>query len=253
MRVAGQEDDGVGGLPRKEFAGIAGPWGRQGNGQAGGGFEAMPYAWLSAQKALVFRITHIDNVRWTIDNGLHCRNGKRDTSFVTIGEPGIIDRRNGRRVPVGPGGTLSDYIPFYFTPFSPMAYNIKTGVGVTAVASRDIVVFVASLRRLAEEPEVQFLYTDRHAVLEWAAFHESLDDLDCLDWPRLRNRDFKRDNNEPEKMERYQAEALVYRRLPLNLLQGIACWGPKEAGRIEALAEEAGVNVRVVQDSRVYF
>ena len=159
----------------------------------------MPYAWLSAEKAFIFRITHIDNVRWIIHNGLHCRNGKRDPSFVMIGQPGIIEHRNGRRVPVEPGGMLSDYIPFYFTPFSPMAYNIKTGVGVTAVESRDIVILVASLRRLTKHPEVRFLYTDRHAVLRLAAFRESLDDLDCIDWPRLQNRDFKRDNNDPEK------------------------------------------------------
>ena len=213
----------------------------------------MPYAWLSEEKALIFRITHINNVRWIVDNGLHCRNGKQDPSFETIGHPDIIDRRDSQPVPVGPGGTLSDYIPFYFTPFSPMAYNIKTGMGVTAVPPKDIVFLVASLRRLAKEPDVQFVYTDRHAVLEWAAFHKSLDHLDCIDWPRLRDRDFKRDDKEPEKMERYQAEALVHRHLSMELLQGIACWGPNEQARVETLAKEAGVDVRVVHRTPFYF
>lgn len=71
----------------------------------------MPYAWLSAEKALIFRITHIDNVRWILENGLHCRNGERDPSFVTIGEPEIIERRNERSVPVDPGGTLPTTSP----------------------------------------------------------------------------------------------------------------------------------------------
>ena len=124
----------------------------------------MPYAWLSAEKALIFRITHIDNVRWILHNGLHCRNGEQDPSFVTIGEPEIIERRNGRSVPVEPSGTLSDYIPFYFTPFSPMAYKIKTGLGVTAVPSSDLVVLVASLRELADKHDARFLFTDRHAA-----------------------------------------------------------------------------------------
>ena len=213
----------------------------------------MPYAWLSAEKALIFRITHIDNVRWILENGLHCRNGEQDPSFVTIGEPDIIERRNRRSVPVEPGGTLSDYVPFYFTPFSPMAYKIKTGVGVTAVPSSDIVVLVASLRELAKESDVRCLYTDRHAVLAWAEFHESLDNLDCLDWPRLQNRDFKRDNDQPEKMERYQAEALVHRHLPLDMLRGIACRSSKETDRVRAMAEKAGADVRVVVEPRVYF
>lgn len=122
---------------------------------------AMQYTWISPERALVFRITHIDNIRWIVQNGLHCRNGRRDRAFVTIGNPDIIARRDHRLVPVEPGGSLSDYIPFYFTPFSPMAFNIKTGHGVAAVPPRDIVILVASLRRLAGEPEVRFVYTDR--------------------------------------------------------------------------------------------
>ena len=83
---------------------------------------------LTAQKALIFRITHRDNVRWMLRNGLHCRNSaKRDPRFVSIGNQELIDKRNERQVPVAPGGTLSDYVPFYFTPFSPMLLNIKTG------------------------------------------------------------------------------------------------------------------------------
>lgn len=53
---------------------------------------------------------------------------------------------------MAPGGTLSDYVPFYFTPCSPMLYNIKTGYnGVPKQeAMEEIVLLVASLRKLAE-------------------------------------------------------------------------------------------------------
>ena len=54
-------------------------------------------------------------------------------------------------------------------------------------------------------------------------------------------------------MERYQAEALVHRHLPVNLLEAIACRGPEETARIQALAEEAGADVRVAQGSQLYF
>ena len=70
-------------------------------------------------------------------------------------------------MPVPPKGTLSDCVPFYFTPFSPMALMIKTGHGVPSVPSRDIVILVASLRRL-DEAGVEFVYTDRHALLNAA-------------------------------------------------------------------------------------
>ncbi len=64
-----------------------------------------------------------------------------------------------------PGGTLSDYIPFYFTPFSMMMYNIKTGYGsVRQFPNSEIVIMVSSLRGLAEGG-VSAVFSDRHAYL----------------------------------------------------------------------------------------
>ena len=85
---------------------------------------------LNPQKALIFRIVHRDNVPWILDHGLHCRNsGSADPNYVEIGNPDLISKRNHHSVPKPPGGTLSDYVPFYFTPFSPMLLNITTGWG----------------------------------------------------------------------------------------------------------------------------
>ena len=107
---------------------------------------------LNPSNAWIFRITHIRNVSWILANGLHCRNsGRTDPEFVTIGMPDIIALRDTRTVPVPPHGTLSDYIPFYFTPKSPMLYNIVTGWGSIPQRSnsdhRDHGVFVAIPRR----------------------------------------------------------------------------------------------------------
>ena len=72
---------------------------------------------LNPEKALIFRITHIANVSWILKNGLHCSNGHTsDPNYVPIGNKDLITRRSARAVPIPPGGTLSDYVPFYFTP-----------------------------------------------------------------------------------------------------------------------------------------
>src|SRR3990172_2291633 len=108
---------------------------------------------LNFEKALIFRITHIENVAWILENGLHCRSsGVRDPDYREIGNPDLISKRAHREVPIPPGGTLSDYIPFYFTPFSPMMLNIKTGYsGMKQTPMPDIVIFGSSLRVLAEQ------------------------------------------------------------------------------------------------------
>ncbi len=85
---------------------------------------------LTPERALIFRITHIDNVAWILANGLHCNSSPvRDPNFVQIGNPDLIAKRPNRRVPIPPGGGLGDYVPFYFTPCSPMLLNIVTGHG----------------------------------------------------------------------------------------------------------------------------
>jgi len=122
---------------------------------------------LTAEKALIFRITHINNVPWILRNGLRCKNSDvQDPTFVRIGNLELIQRRTARNVPVPPGGTLSDYIPFYFTPFSMMMYNIKTGYGgIRQFPNRKIVIMVSSLRGLADRG-VATVFSDRHAYLQ---------------------------------------------------------------------------------------
>jgi hypothetical protein len=95
--------------------------------------DAELRALLNPQEARIFRIVHRDNMRWILSNGLHCSSSpEKDAGYVGIGNADIILMRSTRAVPIPPGGVLSDYVPFYFTPFSPMAYNIKTGFGGSA-------------------------------------------------------------------------------------------------------------------------
>jgi hypothetical protein len=164
---------------------------------------------LTPEKALIFRIVHIDNLPRIVDQGLVCPNATMsDPLYRNIGDPELMTKRSMHTVPIAPGGFLSDYVPFYFTPKSPMLLNIKTGRGVPAVAMRDIVILVASLRNLGEQGH-RFLITDRHAYLQMARFSDRLEDLSWLPWEDLQNHDFKGDPNRPDKKERYQAEALI--------------------------------------------
>ncbi|MGH9716096.1 MAG: type II toxin-antitoxin system toxin DNA ADP-ribosyl transferase DarT [Candidatus Acidiferrales bacterium] len=189
---------------------------------------------LCAEKALIFRVIHVENVSWILRNGLHCSNGDHSNpNYVQIGNAELIARRTTRDVPTHPGGTLSDYIPFYFTPFSPMLYNIKTGYnGVTKRPMQEIAVLVSSLRQVHKQG-IPFVFTDRHAYLQTAVFYNDLDRLDQIDWPRLQARDFRRDPDDPGKVERYQAEALIYHHLPLAALLGIVCYRDTERIKIE--------------------
>ncbi len=186
---------------------------------------ASHYAELNPAKALIWRIVHRDNLPWVLDNGLHCGNGSmKSPHWISIGNQELIDKRAAHRVPLPPGGYLNDYVPFYFTPFSVMMRNIQTGWGgVTRRASDEIVILVSSLHQI-DRLGLPYLFTDSHAYYLWANYYSALGDLDKIDWPLLQRRDFKRDGDDPAKFERYQAEALIHRHLPLTALLGIVCY-----------------------------
>jgi hypothetical protein len=207
---------------------------------------------LCPENAWIFRITHIDNVPWILKHGLHCRNGAVDPNFVDIGSPELIVKRAPRVVDVEPGGTLSDYVPFYFTPWSPMLLNIKTGYqGLPKRPMDELAIMVASLHRLAERG-IRFLFTDRHAYLQTAVYSSDLAQLALIDWKILQDRDFKR-SDDLGKFERYQAEALVHRMLPVADLLGIACYSPDRTEQLRQLVQQAGSSCKVACKPEWYF
>ncbi|HEX3125902.1 MAG TPA: DUF4433 domain-containing protein [Thermoanaerobaculia bacterium] len=209
---------------------------------------------LTPEKALIFRATHRLNLPWVLANGLHSRSSDlQDRSFVAIGNAEIIDRRQRRAVPIEPRGDLADYIPFYFTPYSPMLLNIKTGYGgVQQRPNHEIVILVSSLFKL-EELGVRYVFTDRHAVLNAARFFSRRADLNQVDFELLQGRDFKRDENDPGKFERYQAEALAHLHVPVEALLGVACCTDTVRDELEALTSSAGVSVKIVARPTWYF
>lgn len=209
---------------------------------------------LNPQKALIFRIIHIDNVSWALDHGLHCKNSQvLDPNYVTIGNADLIDRRSHHVIKAVLGGTLSDYVPFYFTPFSPMFLNIKTGWnGIRQRHNDEIVILVSSLPRL-KDLGVPFVFTDRHAVLNTAQFFTDLSGLAQIDWEILQQRDFKRDPEDPGKVERYEAEALIKNHVPIDALLGMICHTDSVARALMTQVEQRRLNLQVIPRPQWYF
>ncbi|MDF2396123.1 DUF4433 domain-containing protein [Pseudomonas sp. 3MA1] len=193
----------------------------------------MNYSRLNPEKALIWRIVHRDNLPWILDNGLHCASSEiQAPQYVNIGNAELIDKRRSRHVPIAPGGMLADYVPFYFTPFSVMMKNIHSGRSVQPRANDEIVILVSSLYRVAQLG-IPFVFTNAHAYPYWTDYYSDLANLSQIDWAILQRRDFKRDPDDPRKMERYQAEALIHNHLPITGLLGIMCYSDAMKKRIE--------------------
>lgn len=214
---------------------------------------ANHYPSLNPEKALIWRIVHRDNLAWILDNGLHCANsGVLSPDYVNIGNADLIDKRRHRVVPIAPGGTLADYVPFYFTPFSVMMKNIHSGWGVPQRRNEEIVILVSSLPHI-QQLGLPFVFTNAHAYPDWTNYYSDLAQLCEIDWGLLQRRDFKRDADDPRKMERYQAEALIHRHLPVQGILGIVCYTDALKQSIEQAIQARNLTLQVYARTGWYF
>ena len=201
---------------------------------------------LNPEKALIWRIVHRDNLPWIFANGMHSSSSAaRDPHHLCIGNEESIARRAQRVVPLAPGGTLADYVPFYFSPFVPLLANLLAGHGgMQRHAAANIVILVSSLRKV-HALGLPVLFTDRHAGLALARYFADPAQLDEIDWALLQRRDFVRDVDAPAQVEQRQAEALVHRHVPVAALTGVVCHSSVLRSAIEAELAAQGIALDV--------
>ncbi len=134
-----------------------------------------------------------------------------------------------------------------------MMKNIHSGRGSVQQRPNDeIVILVSSLHRVLDLG-VQFVFTNAHAYPSWTKYYNNLKHLGEIDWGILQQRDFKRDPDDPKKMERYQAEALIYQYLPIDGLIGIVCYTELLEQQIEQEISSRNLKLQVFARTRWYF
>ena len=186
----------------------------------------------------IFHITHISNLPKIIDEkGLWSENEKdrRGLSPIIIGYVELKDRRKKVMVPVGKKGVLSDYVPFYFAPRSPMLYCINTGTVNGYSEGQDPVLHLVSYAEDVRANSLDFVFTEGHPVINYSDFFEDLADLNEINWAVMKKRYW---SNQDEDKRQRQAEFLVYRFFPWSLINSIGVISTKMAGRVERLLDK---------------
>lgn len=141
------------------------------------------------QDPWIFHITHADNLASIVaDGGLWSdahRRVHRPTS-VNIGYHHIKERRMRRQVTAGAGGTLGEYVPFYFCPRSVMLYVISRGSSDYAGKEREIVHLVSRVSLATRN--TRWAFSDRHAEVAHAEHFADLAHLARISWPAVEAR-----------------------------------------------------------------
>ncbi len=180
------------------------------------------------EKIWLFRITHIDNIPHILRNGLVTRYSQNaNKHFVEIGDISLIEVRDDIDAPVPPGGKLSEYIPFYFGPRSPMLYQIATGFdGVTKYPQEEIIYIISSLDKIKEH-NLPYFFTDGHVRSFTSTSYNDDINLDLLDWDAIHARIWKSDDTDLRRQEKKQAELLVKHHIPVNAIELFCVYNEK--------------------------
>jgi len=172
----------------------------------------------------LFHFTHIKNLSPIIANGLRSDAAVRAMGSlqIEVGATQIKERRRRRSVPVGPGGCVGDYVPFYFATRSPMLLTLQSGNVPAYQEGQGSLIYSVSDPDHLEANACELVITDRNAALGHALFYDGLGHLDdAIDWALMNAVMWNNTPNEPDRMERRMAELLVHHRVPFAAIRHI--------------------------------
>ena len=206
----------------------------------------------------VLHMTRIERLPSVAEHGLLpdnvCR--QRQITGVEIGYDHIKRRRALRVVPCGVGGTLADYVPFYFAPRSPMLFAITRGLVSAEAACTEQIVYLVSSTQTLREAGLTVIASNRHAELDYADITEhdrDLDDDGFIDWPLMTAKYWNNTPEDPDRKERRQAECLVHPRVPWHVIEGVATKTERARAQVELVLRTVGQPTPVVVSADWYF
>lgn len=204
-----------------------------------------------ASNQLLYHMTHIANLPSVLKSeGLqaHAAMQVNQLHHQDIANQDVQDRREKTKIPVGKGGTLHDYVPFYFASRSPMLYYLHK----QKLQQEDVVYFMTSVASI-QEHALDFVFTDAHAIRRLTNFYTDLVHLDQIDW-QVMTSDYWHDIDEDmSRKARRQAEFLVYNEVPLTACLGFAVFNEQAKVKLETILQEAGSTLPVAVRRHFYY
>lgn len=182
----------------------------------------------------IYHFTDFSNLELMLDKGVvFCPRDAPTT--VDIGNREIKDNRTSIDVPCGPCGKVSDYVPFYFAPCSPMLFSIKCGNVQGVDPNQARLVYLASSTEAMYEAGLECVFTNGNAAVYITEFDDDRANMAThVDWAIMREKYWANTLEDGDRRRRRMAEFLVHEHVPLRLFSDI---GVYDAGMKQALEE----------------
>ncbi len=208
----------------------------------------------------LFHITAIANLDAILQAG--CLLSKTEVArkglvYQNIAYQGAQGKRAMKAVPIAPGGTIHDYVPFYFAPRSPMLMAINSGRVQGCDWRQDDIVHLETTVEHVSSLNSPFVFYDRNATLDYSQPFNDVAHLDtavawdllteetrmdgfCKYWHNVHDKPRYAD-----RMERRQAEFLVHQSVLLTTFTRVGVNSAAKQALVSAKIASFGGQLRV--------
>lgn len=165
-----------------------------------------------------FHMTDIDNLESILEHGLLCTNEKNRLGIkhTNIANNAIQERRAEMRVPCGQGGVVHDYVPFYFTPRSPML------LGQLNAKNCDQLCIIYICLKIEKMLWPNVIFTDASAnTIQQPSFFDDVAAMPNLSWDLI---DANRWKYEEDEKHKKMAEVLIHQYVPVDKIDAIIAY-----------------------------
>jgi hypothetical protein len=204
----------------------------------------------------IYHFTHIANLEGIFRSGALLCDGLCRASGYTVRDiaySNLKDQRSRTLVEVPPGGTLDEYVPFYFGPRSPMLFAYMKGNVTGKPESQDEIVYFATAAETLAENGVPFAFTDGHPIREPKAFYNDLRYLDQVDLPLMKERYWNDTDEDPDRKRRRQAEFLAWERVPLPMIMAVAGRTDSVRLALQEIVTDHSLDIRCLKRPSWYY
>ena len=187
-----------------------------------------------SERVFIYHHTHVTNLPGIIENGILCKSLAKDMK-VDASLDSIQQRRKRKLVTCGPGSLLHDYTPFYFGYRSPMMLKISSGEVPNYKGTQEEMVYLVTDVQSIVSEDIPYVFTDGHPIVFPSKFYTDLTDLSQVDWEVIKGKWWNDTPRFPDRQRRRQAEFLVYRCCPWNVIRYIGVNNNKVSAEVENL------------------
>jgi len=184
----------------------------------------------------IYQFTHLKNLPEILQHGLLSYNEKqrRGISHICIASRSIQNRRAMMGVPVGPGGVVHDYVPFYFCSRSPMLLSVINAKNVDQL----YLLYLGVPIDVLDLSNAVFTNASANTAVP-PTFYSDPSDLTNLDWANIDSKKWGSPSDDARHAR--MAEALVHRRLRVSKIEHIIVWNKMVKEKVEEIYAEADI------------